>query len=60
MKKNEILPFVPTRLDGKKSDKYDILPLTCGIERIKQMNITRQKQHKTGTQINRGGWRAQK
>ena len=43
MKKNEILPFVQTRLDGNKSDKYYILLLTRGIERIKQMNVTKQK-----------------
>ena len=43
MKKNEILPFVQTRLDGNKSDKYYILSLTRGIERIKQTNVTKQK-----------------
>ena len=60
MKKNEILPLLPTRLEGNKSDKYDIFSLTHGIERIKQMNITEQKQHKIDTEINREEQRAQK
>ena len=49
IKRNEILPFVTTRMDlesgmlskisQSEKDKYHMISLICGIEETKQMNI---------------------